>query len=235
MTKEVTQRVTDAALYALADRCPKLHTLCLRERHLDAEALLYLTSVRDFRRLELWGIQSITPTCMDQLLANCPNLRSFCFGRQSHAGFRYGRIGKTCPFLQELMIVGGSYTPLSAYLSGLTTHTLSLRKLVVIGYEYLRHEHILAVLRGCPQLGWLDLSGNWIDDAFLYSLGQHCPALQVVLLWAAQGEVSDAGILAVAMACAGLRELSVKFSQGDVSEAARDAVRALRPKLQWVP
>jgi hypothetical protein len=193
---------------------------------------VHLTTVCNFRKLELLGLKQIRKRDVDAILDNCPNLRSFCFGKSPLWGVRYWRIGKCCPLLQELAIVqdeGFVRHPEEM----LTKGCGNLRKLIITGchgsgcYE----EELCAMLSECPLLEWVDLSYSGANDEVMHRLAEHCPRLQVAILAHCEG-VTDAGLLALARGFARLASLRVSGCGRGVTDEGLEAVKALCPKLR---
>jgi hypothetical protein len=158
------EHMNDASIYALTQNCTKLSTLRLSRSTIAGPAIANLASVCKLRKLTLVYMDNVSPEGLDSILENCPELRTFSLRHHAYIGYRFSRMGLTCPQLHELAIVRDRES-LPLCIDGLPKRCPDLRKLTITcwgGYGYTR---IQAVLACCPNLESLNLAQSVIDDS----------------------------------------------------------------------
>jgi hypothetical protein len=103
--------------------------------------------------------------------------------------------------------------------------------------EHLGHaisqEALVTLVSQLKKIVELNLHDTELDDKVLEAIAAHCPALEVLHLYQAEGCTED-GILAVAKGCVALKRLYLSFVDEVVTSAAAELWQALRSGLQVV-
>jgi Leucine-rich repeat (LRR) protein len=193
--------VSDTALIAIGEQCPRLTTLFA------------------------WDCHSVTDAGVMALAQGCPLLHTFATNRCENldAGIgalqtlklthlKLGRCALTsmwvAPLLETLEL---SNCPNLAEVFAIARAT-GLTSLDLTNSPRVTDADISLIAKKCPRLSDLNLDGcNLISDTTLVALGEHCPRLSSLRLWDLGAGVSDAGIIKLADGC---RQLST-FTLGN--------------------
>jgi hypothetical protein len=167
----------------------------------------------------------VTDTCIAALTKSCPYLRiidlSYCAKLTDSA---IQAIAEQCPKLTELFINRVSVSDAGFQLLG--RHCPALQ---VLEADYCHpgcaDQGILSILRGCPALTRLWISGAEITDAGIHDLHTLCPHLQSLSLRACTA-LTPVGVLRVIEHCAVLSDLCIEGFSVDFDLAVRQELYA---------
>lgn len=193
--------LSQEALVALIERCPKLQSLCIADVMDDVlrEVPLFNTAVYEKMARFLPDLRELTvdstgALCgFEILLSRCPSLRKLNYGNCSHISFDdlANLLLHKHSQLSHLSLCGSVYyrfsgTPISDFdevrFQGRKSH---LQHLTLLNFVNLEESGLQHVLRCCPELRSLKLAGipRLSADAVVDMILQYCPHIQLVEAW----------------------------------------------------
>ena len=194
---------TDEGIAALAQACPGLQKLFLRESNesISAGIAELARRCKDLRMLDLSDCSDVTNEDLVALAHGCPELRCLDCSLTGRTICDEGMmfLARGCPKLYKIWLPSSDAIT-DQSVCALALNCARLKTVHVRNGKNITNIGIIALATHCPRLQCLALTDSQITDAALVSLAAHQPGLWKLELRECS-QVSSAGIVALAEGC----------------------------------
>uniref|UniRef100_UPI0037E85C0E F-box/LRR-repeat protein 20-like n=1 Tax=Semicossyphus pulcher TaxID=241346 RepID=UPI0037E85C0E len=178
---------TDRGVNALSDCCPglRLKSVVLNGCQVTDDPLMKLVMrhKKSLCRLEVFGCQFLSPSCLQRIFEMCPGLQHLNIG-------------------QVPKVNADSLTMMTSQLKGLISLNLT-------GLQAVNDATVGTLLQGCVKLQSLTLSScPGVTDLTLHSISKYTPYIRSLDVSSCKA-VTDAGVQSLALGCKRLQQLDL--------------------------